>query len=887
MASYIETKAVALRKGDTPSNLLFTGILGEVVADLGYEQNGILGLDVNATLRLHNGITKGGIPLCRADTRNITTQVLAENRGLFDDKNLAYADLTNLEETEDPEAINTIVTTFSKYGITTNEDLMREVSKLALKDMSNVITSTLATGRGRGENGNLAYADTNNINTKDLTDITIHDGVDEGDLPLSYANLSNVDTTNVTLDLETRPETVTGPILARQDLTNITPEIWQGTLFNPDNNLNLEVTTNKDESIPMDLEEIQGEHYPTTSAVAEYIDNVLIERQYLVNDFSNASDYYTLYSNKDGNYKYVTANPAIVNPGTKFTSKTYWTGKILENQKSSLHVEITDVSGSGDITAVKILPSIGLENLNEKSIIIEDENVATNEIKSAEIQITATYNDKYKVYEYTGTVNTSNITTGTENLYYPKEEILLQTLLCVEIIADSDTGAITSYKFTPQYGEVFFENETITLESENEEEGVAAELTLVTNNISKSVGGAKLLKTDLSNLRGMSEKDSFIEQDSPWRISHAENITSVTSETIKDSEYYNIANNGKVWEALRNTKKEIEKTSSVTDWKANVQYTATPYKSKVLYNGDIYYCISDHTSGETFDTSKWKKVSIDTYEQLANKNSDISLDTTSINKYPNNSAVVKYVKEQIEAMHTPGHYQGQVDIFVQNENELPGNSSPSTEYTIEPSEGLSALIVNYSVTKKPAKALYTDGAWTYENLILQNGVYVYVLNLGKSYDNGPGNATWNEETQDFDIAADKFQVPDGISLNLNELTGAIQIVPELQTKLSYVDVTSSIQTTLDDIYDHLNTLDQSLAAMVIPNPQFFTGTGTSGQQLVLTDDVAFDLYVNGQFQYPNTYTYDKETKTITLDWAVQNTTPNGIAVIYRGFRTLK
>lgn len=75
--------------------------------------------------------------------------------------------------------------------------------------------------------------------------------------------------------------------------------------------------------------------------------------------------------------------------------------------------------------------------------------------------------------------------------------------------------------------------------------------------------------------------------------------------------------------------------------------------------------------------------------------------------------------------------------------------------------------------------------------------------------------------------------------------------------------------------------------MVIPAPQFFTANNTVGQQFVLTDDVAFDLYVNGVFQYPNQYTYDGATKTITLNFAAEDVQENGIAVIYRGFRTLK
>ena len=190
------------------------------------------------------------------------------------------------------------------------------------------------------------------------------------------------------------------------------------------------------------------------------------------------------------------------------------------------------------------------------------------------------------------------------------------------------------------------------------------------------------------------------------------------------------------------------------------------------------------------------------------------------------------------------------------------------------------------VQNKPKKALYTNNAWTYEDLVLQNGVYLYVLNLGATYHDGPGNITWNTDTNKFDVAPDKFQVPDGTSLDLNASTGAIQIVPYLQTQLSYLDVSSSLQNTIDQIDEHLNLLDRQLAAMIIPAPQFFTGNGTAGQQLILTDDVAFDLYVNGVFQYPNSYVYDSATKTITLNWAVEDTKENGICVVYRGFRTL-
>ena len=244
MAAEVITTAVALRKGDTESNRVFVGVLGEVTADLGNEANGVLGVDGNVTLRIHNGINQGGIPLARADTRNVSTASLAENREWFDDKNLAYADLSNIEETVDDEAIAKIVNTLSTYGMVNTEQLSTELLKYAFADMSNVVTSTLATGRGRGENGNLAYADTTNINTADLVSEIIHTGAD-GNLPLAYANTSNINTTNLTLDTDERPITMSGPILARSDFENITKESWQSSLFNPLNELYLEQTTNK------------------------------------------------------------------------------------------------------------------------------------------------------------------------------------------------------------------------------------------------------------------------------------------------------------------------------------------------------------------------------------------------------------------------------------------------------------------------------------------------------------------------------------------------------------------------------------------------------------------------------------------------------------------
>lgn len=917
MASTIETRAVALRKGDTASNRIFTGVLGEVTVDLGNEQNGVLGVDTNVTLRVHNGITPGGIPLARADTRNITTAALATNRHLFDDKNLAYADLSNMENTEDPEAIANIKTILTSYGMINDQQLEEEVSILALKDMSNVLTSTLASGRGRGTNGNLAYADTSNVNTADLASYELHNGAEEGDYPLSYADLSNVDTTNITLLESERPENINGPVVATNTFNNVPKESWQNALFDPDNELYLEQTLNKDEEISRDYNEIEHGNYPSSTAVYNFVETTLNEYGFLKNTFSNAKTYEPLYSNNEYKYNYVIPEQAIIKADD--TNLVQWsainTGILLNSQKELMTFTVIETKLNEVSKIEKVIPTIrfGAEKLENKIFtVVKPEGKMTVTVNS--VEHTAPEQDTY--YEYTVSLpgETDEATGLIGDIILPEEKVEVTPYFAITISAISTEGKLENFTISPNSGNIEL-NKT--------------EFNIATNTSVKidckpifetDLGGAGLAKTDLSNLLGMDSFDKIRESNSKWRIRHDENIPTVENETISDKEYYNISNNGKVWEALTHTKNYIEKTSGIPNWKPNTQYNLIPYPSKVLYNGDIYYCIKAHQSEEIFDITNWKLVSEDTYEKLINKNSDISLDLTSDIKYPTNSAVAKYVKEQIDAVHTPGHYYGQVDIFVPTEKELPTKGEPDPgeesesglsgisgsgiirkvgsrfsglnlnangEYDIEPYEGLTALVEKYTVSNKPVIATYTSDTWIFDEITLQNGIYVYVLDLGKSYYNGPGNATWNEEIQAFDIAPDKFQVPDGITLNLNSSTGAIQIVPELQTKLGYVDVSSSIQGSLDDIYDRLNNLDSSLVAMVIPNPQFFTGNGTLNQQLQLTDNVAFDLYVNGVFQYPNTYNFDTETKVLTLQFAVENQVENGIAVIYRGFRTLQ
>lgn len=931
MASYIETKAVSIRKGDTTSNINFVGVLGEVTADLGYELNGVLGTDIHATLRLHNGITPGGIPMCRADTRNITSQVLAENRNIFGDKNLAYADLSNIEKLTDQTDIDNLVNTFADYGIVNENFLDTTLENYALRDMSNVVTSTLATGRGRGENGNLAYADTSNINTADLADHTIHDGTIEGDLPLAYANASNLDTTYLTQDINTRPNTISGPVLAINDLSNVDPQDIYDILFNPENNFNLQVTTNMD----TDLLSIIGANtrYPSSSAVQEYVITTIDNYKFLKATLENLVDEGIAVLQDNGGYEYQYSINNIIDKGYGFNADVYPRYFLVDttiptSYNTDIYYQIFVISDTEYVTdkksCFKFIPEMSYEDLSNTTFDVYQHGSLTNKytltIQSTPLVLTESnkqiYTHEIIAVKGNGTFKQNDIhftdplkkVTGNptyikyiENRPFTENGPLQETspYLGENMVIDISTGKQDIPTIIPQKGNLYKAPDTeFTVFHPKQpidapEEYKNAKITIKCQS-SKSLNATQscmLLKTDFTNLLGMDARTIENNREIPWYIDYdgyIENIVAPldrNTDTSVRNEWTMLTTKGIVHKAALDIKDYIEQTSSIPNWQANKEYVITPYSSKVLYNGDIYYCLSAHTSGSSFDTSKWRRVFNSTYEYTANKNTDMSIDPTNATKFPTNSAVAKYVKEQIDAVHIPGHYHGQVAIMVPTEASLPPATNP--EYpNIQVNEGLTALVENYNSKNKPAIATYTNSAWTYEELILQNGIYVYVLNLGTSYDNGPGTATWNDDTGTFDIAPDKFQVPDGITLNINESTGAIQIVPSLQQKLEYVDVSGSIQDSLDEINDHLAQLDSSLSAMIIPNPQFFTGTNTVGQQLVISDDVAFDLYINGQFQYPNTYTYTASSKTITLNFAVENTVSNGIAVIYRGFRTL-
>lgn len=539
MTSFVETTAISLRKGDTTANSNFTGILGELTADLGYTSSGgAQGTDINTTLRLHNGVTKGGIPMCRADMRNITTKVLAENRILIDDKNLAYADLSNIETSYDASVVSRIQNTLSSYGFISETELDDVLEDYAKANMSNVASSSLATGRG---NNNLAYADTRNINTKDLVDDVKHDGTNNNK-PLAYADASNLNTNN----LITTRSSEYGPTLATASLNNVDSVTWD-TLFN---NYGLEKVSNKDPLIPDNSALITAGHYPDTNAVKNYVDSKISGTGFLTVDLKNISTYEPLYAS-DATALNIYSNDVacIIANGSGFTAdEEFFTGIWLQNDLKHLTVICDELDANGYPT----LAGIGLKEKEGNTNISGYIYIESGSNARARVTIASTLNSITNIYTYE-VIAVSAVDPNVPGGFITYEEYVSDSALFAEplkiIIGSVDTqGAITAFNYNILSGHTRFPNTQVTITSQT---SISAIILATCVSDLPEIGGAGLLKLNLTNLPGMSDNDKSLAENVAWRINQNEPIPATTVSSIAAKNYDTLVTIGQVWDALK------------------------------------------------------------------------------------------------------------------------------------------------------------------------------------------------------------------------------------------------------------------------------------------------------------------------------------------------
>lgn len=592
MASIVETKAVALRRGTHPENLAFTGVQGEAVIDLGIEDlAGNLGVDSNTTVRIHNGITKGGIPLARADLLNVSTQMLAEERTLVNDKNLAYADLSNLEKVSSESTRNKVVSTLHEYGLAIESDIDGELENKANKNMSNVDTVSLATSAGHsGEN--LAYANTSNINTADLVNPSYHTGingnkplayedttnvntaslVDEtkhpkdstnGNKPLAYYDFSNTDTTYLASTTQ-RPEGMSGPVLAEVDLSNVDPGILYN-IISGDVDLNtVERITYKDSTI--DENNVIASHYPETRAVVQYISNKT--NSSANTELTNVESWNMLYSTSDS--QIFTPIVTLVESQSGFeVQEEYGTGIYLTDDPQD-HIKAipTQVDSSGTITELELngnTGSIDLTSLNP-FVITSGTNV------NATFTITSTSNGDGTYTYAIGSITNGGtgfeedeeffVKSSVSNEYYKviyQELMIMPTEIEDPISEQQAIGKITKATCYPDHCNTEITEQVVTIASST---NTIARFTLKTSQFS-ATEGAGVAKIDFTNLGGMTATDQVVEQGSNWRIRHDEEIPSLSETTIDSKQDYTIATNGNVWRALKSIQSATDHTPNV------------------------------------------------------------------------------------------------------------------------------------------------------------------------------------------------------------------------------------------------------------------------------------------------------------------------------------
>ena len=598
MASIQETTSIQLRKGNTAENLAFTGAIAEVSADLGADSTGT---DINTTLRLHNGVIPGGIPMARADLTNVTTKTLASSRDLYGDKNLAYADLSNIEELEDTDQQHVVRDYMHTYGLALNSQIEELDESKANRTMDNVDTSTLATGEGEAgkhSGKNLAYADMSNVTTVDLATSTGHGGKN-----LAYYDLTNINTTNLVAAANTRPSTMSGPVIANADLSNVADNTIKERL----NGLDVEYITNKKTSINPESTSTTID-YPTTGAVIEYVEDELNKLDYMNPNFDNASTWDPLYSEAGTKLIYNNDVDNFTATGSDFTTTSLYKETNIpaiiptnESLSESVLLKMAVYTlqaydpdkpqDEGKPEIIRVYPEFGLTQLASQNVTF----VNSTGSKATARLVCTPHPTLSGVYHYSIGLNSSNVVgqDGSRNTssgwasnnstdihkvpcYNNVNGLTVVPVLTAQVKSVAN-GHITSFVFDPEVGPEMATSKSITFghpfNVTTEDDPVTTDvypipeiqtgnnatfnLIMINDSSLPIIGGANVLKRNLENLPGMTALDIIENANASWSINKTKPVPAITSSSIDSAEYNRLATIGQVWDCARSIDSRI------------------------------------------------------------------------------------------------------------------------------------------------------------------------------------------------------------------------------------------------------------------------------------------------------------------------------------------
>ena len=443
------TTAVSFRKGNTEENNNFAGVQGEIVADLGANEQ----VTEKATIVLHtgNGVA-GGIPMARADLNNITNESISnlanfrQDSGLGTYYGLMRRNLSNYI-TNDVNAATVGTALKTDYHLASQDGhdidtstyiagidgesgpiertaggkylLNRDLSNLHLDGknvvrklsykywLGNINTSFLAEGNysydGETFNphgGYLAYATMDNVNTEFLADHARQEGTTVGHLGknLAYYDLSNVGYSTTVTYLH-------NAYLNGQKLQDYE---WVENKIHVIDPLDSGLTTK----------------YPSAQAIVSY--SATVGENYANKYLDNISSW-EFASAKEDVYKVVVD---ISNPGTGYSIPTSFQTNIPHPDGGYVNIVVKRVSSTG--------------------AILEVSTDTGQEYSSATIPAQP-YNDL-------GAGGAAFVVHAIENSTYHDEvkagKLMLANLSNSDITSTSSQNAAVKYQFTESNGEV-------------------------------------------------------------------------------------------------------------------------------------------------------------------------------------------------------------------------------------------------------------------------------------------------------------------------------------------------------------------------------------------------------------------------------------------------
>ena len=339
---------------------------------------------------------------------------------------------------------------------------------------------------------------------------------------------------------------MTGPTLAKKDLINVENSAFNDVFFGSQRDFLLETT--KDRLQVLSDDSGSNDTYASTGAIVNYVKDKIDDIEFLEQDFSNATDWNVLYEDSSVTSKIV-FDSVLQDAGSGYTLGYHPLPLIDENPIPEVKVQllVNAVNSVNEPTDVTIIPAFGDYDLGGiTSLTFTTEN---NDTVTVDLTI-----DQYEGYcGYNATVTSTSITSDGFNvggLYECTTNTTTVPFDAIVITSIDSNGAIIDYKMAEYNHTYMLETETlVNIDHLLSETGDIATVSVNSRDEMPAIGGAGLLKKDLTNLEGMTSEDIAACAEHKFYVNPEANLPSFY-DPIPAKEYGHIVTAGKLAEAM-------------------------------------------------------------------------------------------------------------------------------------------------------------------------------------------------------------------------------------------------------------------------------------------------------------------------------------------------